>query len=72
MRAVPLAPDVASALAQLGRRENWIGDDDLVFAGEAVAIWMARRCAGATRRRLLEQTSDRCVSTTSVTPLGPE
>jgi integrase len=35
VRAVPLTPDVASALAQLGRRENWVGDDDLVFAGEA-------------------------------------
>ncbi len=29
-----MAPDVASALAQLGRREDWVGDDDLVFAGE--------------------------------------
>jgi integrase len=35
VRAVPMAPDVASALAQLGRREHWVGDDDLVFAGEA-------------------------------------
>ena len=35
VRAVPLAPDVASALARLGRREHWTGDDDLVFAGEA-------------------------------------
>jgi integrase len=34
VRAVPLAPDVASALAQLGRRANWIGEDDLVFASE--------------------------------------
>ena len=34
VRAVPMAPDVATALAQLGARENWIGDDDLVFAGE--------------------------------------
>jgi integrase len=33
VRAVPLAPDVATALAQLGRRVDWIGDDDLVFAG---------------------------------------
>jgi integrase len=33
VRAVPLAPDVATALAQLGRRRDWIGDDDLVFAG---------------------------------------
>jgi integrase len=34
VRAVPMAPDVASALAQLGRREFWLGDDDLVFVGE--------------------------------------
>jgi integrase len=33
VRAVPLAPDVASALAQLGRRVDWVGEDDLVFAG---------------------------------------
>lgn len=35
VRAVPLAPDVAAALAQLGRRDHWTGDDDLVFAGPA-------------------------------------
>jgi integrase len=35
VRAVPMAPDVASALAQLGRRTDWVGDDDLVFTGEA-------------------------------------
>jgi integrase len=34
VRAVPMAPDVASALAQLGAREDWVDDDDLVFAGE--------------------------------------
>ena len=33
VRAVPMAPDVATALAQLGDRENWVGDDDLVFVG---------------------------------------
>jgi integrase len=33
VRAVPMAPDVASALAQLGQREHWVGDDDLVFPG---------------------------------------
>ncbi len=33
VRAVPMAPDVASALARLGRREHWLGDDDLVFVG---------------------------------------
>jgi integrase len=34
VRAVPMAPDVASALAQLGGRGDWVSDDDLVFAGE--------------------------------------
>ena len=35
VRAVPVAPAVASALAQLSRREHWVGDDDLVFVGAA-------------------------------------
>ena len=35
VRAVPMAPDVASALARLGDRDRFTGDDDLVFAGEA-------------------------------------
>jgi integrase len=30
-----MAPDVAIALAQLGRREDWVGEDDLVFTGVA-------------------------------------
>jgi site-specific recombinase XerC len=34
VRSVPIAPDVASALAKLGRREGWNSDDDLVFVGE--------------------------------------
>jgi integrase len=33
VRAVPMAPDVATAIAQLGRREHWVEDDNLVFAG---------------------------------------
>src|SRR5205807_382661 len=35
VRAVPMAPDVASALAKLGDRGRFTGDDDFVFAGEA-------------------------------------
>ena len=35
VRAVPMAPDVGSALAKLGDRERYTGDDDFVFAGEA-------------------------------------
>ncbi len=34
VRAVPLAPDVAGALARLGGRVDWVGEDDLVFCGE--------------------------------------
>jgi integrase len=34
VRAVAMAPDVATVLAQLGHRGNWVGDDDLVFAGK--------------------------------------
>ena len=34
VRSVPMAPDVAGALARLGGREHWTSDDDLVFAGE--------------------------------------
>ncbi len=35
VRAVPMAPDVAAALARLGRRVDWVGEDDLVFSGVA-------------------------------------
>jgi integrase len=34
VRALPMAPDVAAALARLGRRRDWVGEDDLVFVGE--------------------------------------
>jgi integrase len=33
VRALPMAPDVATALARLGERKHWVGDDDLVFHG---------------------------------------
>jgi integrase len=35
VRAVPMAPDVASALAKFDDRTRFTGDDDFVFAGEA-------------------------------------
>jgi integrase len=34
VRSVPMVPDVARALAELGRRERFVGEDDLVFGGE--------------------------------------
>jgi integrase len=33
VRAVPMAPDIVSALAGLGQREHWVAEDDLVFVG---------------------------------------
>jgi integrase len=33
VRSVPMAPDVASAIARLGQREDFVGDDEFVFAG---------------------------------------
>jgi integrase len=33
-RVVPMVPEVAAALAQLGQREGATGDDDLVFPGD--------------------------------------
>ena len=35
VRSVPLAPEVAKALAKLSQREHFTGDDDLVFPGPA-------------------------------------
>ena len=34
VRSVPMAPAVATALAALGQRGDWTGDDDLVFPGD--------------------------------------
>ncbi len=47
VRSVPMAPDVATALAKLGQRERWTGDDDLVFVGQAGSYLDGR----ALRRR---------------------
>ena len=57
VRAVPMAPDVATELAQVGNRGNWVGDDDLVFAGEGGG----HLDGSALRRRYTESsgTSDR-------------
>ncbi len=35
MRSVPMAPDVATALARLEKREQWTGRDNFVFVGTA-------------------------------------
>ena len=70
VRSVPMAPDVACTLAQLGRRENWVGEDDLVFAGETGTTSTGRRCAVATRRRWTARPAVACASTTCATRSG--
>jgi integrase len=54
VRSVPMAPDVATALASLADRPNWTADDDLVFAGETGAYLdgsaLRRRYATALSR----------------------
>jgi integrase len=49
VRSVPMAPDVATALASLGQRPQWTGDDDLVFFGPAGTFLDGR----ALRRRYI-------------------
>jgi integrase len=57
VRTVPMVPDVAQAIAQLGQRDHFSGDDDPVFAGpggghlDASAL-RRRYQAAVTRARL--------------------
>jgi integrase len=57
VRSVPLAPDVAQALAKLSQRERFTGDDDLVFPGEAGGFLdgsaLRRRYGAALKRAQL-------------------
>src|SRR4051812_30268194 len=59
VRSVPLAPDVAAALARLAERERWTGDDDLVFPGvlgrHLDASALARRYKAALKRAELRR-----------------
>ena len=54
VRSVPMAPDVAKALASLGQRSEWVADDDLVFPGVDGTYLdgsaLRRRYAAALRR----------------------
>jgi integrase len=54
VRSVPMAPGVATVLAALGQRDDWVGDDDLVFVGETGSYLdgsaLRRRYAAALTR----------------------
>ena len=64
VRAVPMAPDVASALARLGDREKFTGDDDFVFAGEAGLPLDGDALSSRYRDALARAGYDHCGSTT--------
>ncbi len=59
VRSVPLAPDVAQALARLANRELFTADDDLVFPGETGEFLdgsaLRRRYKAALKRADLRQ-----------------
>jgi integrase len=57
VRSVPMAPEVAEALARLGQRDRFVGPDDLVFVGQAGghldASALLRRYRAASRAAAL-------------------
>jgi integrase len=59
VRSVPMAPDVAEALAKLGQRELFTGDDELVFVGQSGSYLdgsaLRRRYGAALKRAGLRQ-----------------
>jgi integrase len=72
VRSVPMAPDVATALAGLTQRGRWTDDDDLVFVGPHGTFLdgraLRRRYATAIRRAGLRPSA----STTCATRSGRE
>ena len=64
-----MAPDVASALARLGQRDRFTGEDDFVFAGEAgLPLDGDALSSRYERRARAAPASARFASTTSATP----
>ena len=69
VRSVPLAPDVAEALARLGRpRALRPATTTWCSPATPAATSTARRCAAATRPRSRAPACARCASTTCATP----
>jgi integrase len=70
VRSVPMAPDVAQSLAQLARREQFTGEDDLVSRALPVATPTGTRSRNAMGRHSSVPGCGRCGSTICVTRLG--
>jgi hypothetical protein len=70
-----LAPQVVAGMgdeeqAELGQRERFMGDDDLVFAGVVGDTSTRTSCEPPTTTRLSAPGCAACASTTCVTPSG--
>jgi integrase len=70
VRAVPLAPDVAAALAQLGRREHWLGRTTWCSSARPAPTSTALLSGAVTETRWSGPRSAHSASTTSSTPSG--
>jgi integrase len=72
VRSVPMAPDVAGALARFGARPEFVADDDLVFIGQSGSY-----LDGSALRRRYHAAQDRAglrpppLPRTSATPSAP-
>jgi len=64
VRSVPMAPDVAGALARLVRRERFTGEDDLAFPGLTGTYSTGTRCPSAPDGRCSTRHCGRCGSMT--------
>lgn len=71
VRALPLAPEVASALAQAGQRGDWVGMTISCSAARPAAISTGRRCGVATSWRSPRRGCGPCASMTYGTPQHP-
>ena len=67
VRSVPLAPDVAQALARLAGRELFTTEDDLVFPGEAGGYLDGSALRRRYKAALKARACGRCASTTCAT-----
>jgi hypothetical protein len=63
-----MAPDVARVLAQLGERERFTGDDDLVSLVKSADTSTGQRFGAGTTRRSGAPAYVRSTSTTCATP----
>lgn len=70
VRSVPMVPEVAHTLARLNERDEWTGEDDLVFAEPHGDFLNDDKLRRGTPRPSRPPACAACASTTSATPLA--